>query len=449
MSAEPTTDEIPSHRTDSTIGRRIAVVGAAAVVLTAAVVTGWVALGGSDDSRTVAVVNDDDGTMLDGKELRAGDALAESLGRSEHFDFRVVEHADGDYFATLTVPHDFSESVASMFGNDPRQASIDLEVAGADSAASAELTREVSAQVSAGGIRNVLDTTSAARRSIDRNLTTAQILVAGTTAAEKSIDRVESGADTLLPYLATARSGAVELMSVADQVSGVVNQASASAEELAARADSLGLTLGEASASSAELKNRIDTVQSALVGVPVSQQVKDQLAGVSADLGALDEQLNALPALLGGTVGTDTQLGDLVRTAVGQLSGASDQLSSAAGQLNDGLIPIADQAPQMLGEVTDQITQGFSTLKGIATSLVTGLDGARAEIPALTTPQQVQLTSVLSDPVAVQQSAASAGIGNRTLVLVFGATTVLLGGALLMQTAAPLRRDAAARKKAS
>jgi len=56
----------------------------------------------------------------------------------------------------------------------------------------------------------------------------------------------------------------------------------------------------------------------------------------------------------------------------------------------------------------------------------------------MTTPQQVQLTSVLSDPVAVNQTSASSGdSGTRTLALVFGATTVLLGGALLTRTAAP------------
>lgn len=440
MSAENTTEN--SHRRPSRLGRRLAVGGVAAIVAAAVAGIGFVIFaGGADTSNTVAIVNADAGTTLDGKELRAGDTLVDTLGKNEDFDFQVVDNPGGNYFATLTVPEDFSETVASMFGMDPRQASVDLEVKGSDSEKSAELTRAVSAQVGADGIKGLLAQTSAARRSIDQNLTTAQILVAGTNEAGKSIDQVKAGAGTLLPYLETARSGALELMSVADQVSGVVDQASGSAEELATRADSLGLTLGEASSSTAELKTRIDTLQTALNGLPIPPDVTAQLAGVSSDLGALNAQLGTVPALLGGSVGPDTDLGDLVRTAVGQLQGASDQLSSAAGQLNDGLIPIADQAPQMLGDVTDQITQGFTTLQGIAKSLVTGLDGAKSGIPAMTTPQQVQLTSVLSDPVAVNQTTAGSGdSGTRTLALVFGATTVLLGGALLTRTAAPLVR---------
>jgi putative membrane protein len=106
------------------------------------------------------------------------------------------------------------------------------------------------------------------------------------------------------------------------------------------------------------------------------------------------------------------------------------------------LIPIADQAPQMLDDVTAQITQGFGTLKSVATSLVTGLDTAKSGLPAMTTPQQVQLMSVLSDPVAVNQtSGAASGSDSRTIALVFGAATALLAGALLMQTAAPLVQE--------
>ncbi|WP_094270690.1 YhgE/Pip domain-containing protein [Rhodococcus sp. OK302] len=441
MSAEHSTE--PAHSQPSSMGRRLAVGGLAAVVLGAVVGTGWVWFtGGENNSRTVAIVNADAGTMLDGKELRAGDTLVETLGKSEDFDFQVVDSPGGNYFATLTVPEDFSESVASMFGTDPRQASVDLEVQGSDSAKSAELSRAVSAQVGADGIKGLMAQTSAARRAFDQNLTTAQMLVAGTSGAEKSIDQVKASADTLLPYLETARSGALELSSVASQVSGVVDEASGAAEELATRADSLGMTLGEATSSTADLKARIDSLQNALTGLPVPPDVTTQLAGVSSDLGALNAQLSAVPGMLGGSVGPDTALGDLVRNAVGQLQGASDQLSSASGQLNDGLIPIADQAPQMLAGVTDQITQGFGTLKSVATSLVTGLDTAKAGLPAMTTPQQVKLTSVLSDPVAVNQTATTTGgTDSRTIALIFGTMTALLGGALLIQTAAPLVQE--------
>lgn len=396
--------------------------------------------GGESASRTVAIVNADAGTVLDGEELRAGDTLVDTLDKSEDFDFQVVEQpTDGNYFATLTVPEDFSESVASMFGAAPRQASVDLEVRGADGARAVDLTRAVSAQVSADGIKGLMAQTSAARRAFDQNLTTAQMLVAGTSGAEKSIDEVKAGADTLLPYLETARSGALELSSVAGQVSGVVDEASGAAEELATRADSLGMTLGEATSSTADLKARIDALQGAVNGLPVPADVSAQLAGVSSDLGALNVQLGAVPSMLGGSVGPDTALGDLVRSAVGQLQGASDQLSAASGQLSDGLIPIADQAPQMLADVTDQITQGFGTLKSVATSLVSGLDTAKSGLPALTTPQQVALTSVLSDPVSVNQITTSGGgSDSRTITLIFGAMTALLGGALLTQTAAPL-----------
>ncbi|GAA3159562.1 hypothetical protein GCM10020255_041940 [Rhodococcus baikonurensis] len=126
----------------------------AAIVAAAVAGIGFVIFaGGADTSNTVAIVNADAGTTLDGKELRAGETLVDTLGKNEDFDFQVVDNPDGNYFATLTVPEDFSETVASMFGMDPRQASVDLEVKGSDSEKSAELTRAVSAQVGADGIK--------------------------------------------------------------------------------------------------------------------------------------------------------------------------------------------------------------------------------------------------------------------------------------------------------
>lgn len=106
----------------------------AAIVAAAVAGIGFVIFaGGADTSNTVAIVNADAGTTLDGKELRAGETLVDTLGKNEDFDFQVVDNPGGNYFATLTVPEDFSETVASMFGMDPRQASVDLEVKGSDS----------------------------------------------------------------------------------------------------------------------------------------------------------------------------------------------------------------------------------------------------------------------------------------------------------------------------
>lgn len=107
MSAENTTEN--SHRRPSRLGRRLAVGGVAASVAAAVAGIGFVIFaGGADTSNTVAIVNADAGTTLDGKELRAGDTLVDTLGKNEDFDFQVVDNPGGNYFATLTVPEDFS-----------------------------------------------------------------------------------------------------------------------------------------------------------------------------------------------------------------------------------------------------------------------------------------------------------------------------------------------------
>ncbi|WP_424809332.1 hypothetical protein [Rhodococcus sp. 27YEA15] len=440
---------VTTHRRRSGRGRRFAVGGAALVLAAAVAAVAVVFVGGrSDSSRTVAIVNSDAGAEMGGKQLRAGDALVDTLRGNSDYDFDVLDAPGADKLATLTIPADFSEAVASMLGSDPRQAVVDLDVHGSDPDVAAQLSKVVSAEVGAGGVKGLLDKSSATRTLVDGNLTTAQILVAGTGVAKNSIGQITAGADKLLPYLETARSGSEQLTDVANEVSAMVAQVAGPAQELATRADSLGLTLGEVSSTTAELKNTVDSLQTAMAGLPVPPEIGAQLTSVSSDLAALNTQLGGVPGLVGGGVGEQTEIGDVVRSAVGLLESASGQLTSAAGQLADGIIPIADQAPELLGSVTAQISQGFTTLDGLANSLVTGLNGTKTSLGAMTTPQQVQLASVLSDPVLVNRSASGGGVADDwNWALIFGIATVVLGIALLTQTAAPLFRSAAVAKK--
>lgn len=79
----------------------------------------------------VALVNSDHGTVVDGKPLNAGDQVAQGLMDSGELDFHEVTAyeastgvADGRYYFSVTLPGDFSQSVASPTGPDPQKARI-------------------------------------------------------------------------------------------------------------------------------------------------------------------------------------------------------------------------------------------------------------------------------------------------------------------------------------
>ena len=409
----------------------------AGLVLASAGGLGYVFLGDSAaDSGTVAIVNTDAGATVDGKPVRASDTLIEKLEANEAFDWKVVDAdaaADGDWFATVTVPEDFSEAVSSVWGAKPRQATLDLDVAGSDTGASEELSGVVSSQIGADGITDLLADMSSSRTRFQQAGMTAGFLAAGTAAADDAAQQLTEGADTLLPYLEKARSGSVQLLGVADQVAGVVDQTSGTADDLADRLSALGLTLGEANDSATRMRTGIDEAIRVLDATPVASDVVPSLRQVSADLDLFSAQLGSVPGLLGGGVGPDTDLGELVRVAMGQLTDASNQLSSGARQLNDGIVPIADQAPEMLEGATSQIVDGFAKLKTLSGQLSTDLNNGVAAMPVRTAAQQNQLATVLAEPVAVTRtlSAPSPILTAEHLAVGFGITTVLLAGAVV------------------
>ncbi|WP_072691133.1 YhgE/Pip domain-containing protein [Rhodococcus marinonascens] len=415
---------------------RIAAAALSGLVVASAAGLGYVFLGGGKvDSRTVAIVNTDAGTTVDGKSVRASDKLIEQLEANESFDWRVVDAgtASGDsYFATVTVPEDFSAAVSSIWSTTPRQATLDVDVEGTDSDASDELSGIVSSRISADGIADLLADASSSRMTFQRAGVAAGFLAAGTSAADSAVQQLTEGADTLLPYLETARSGAVELQEVADQIEGVVGETSGNVDDLAGRLSGLGLTLGQANDSATEMQTSVDDAIRLLSATPLAPPVVPSLQQVSDDLGLLSSQLGSVPALLGGEVGPGTDLGELVRVAMGQLTGASNQLSSAAQQLNDGIVPIADQAPELLDGATSQIVDGFAALKTLSGQVSTDLNEGVAAMPARSSAQQTQLATVLAEPVAVTRtfSAPTPILTAEHLAIGFGITTVLLAGAV-------------------
>ncbi|MDT2004637.1 hypothetical protein FXW78_07650 [Rhodococcus opacus] len=441
MTSERARNSANHARTESTrkvLGsRRLAAAALSGLVLASVAGLGYVFLGdGAADSRTVAIVNSDAGATVDGKPVRASDTLIEKLEANEAFDWQVVDAgaaAGDDWVATVTVPEDFSEAVSSVWGAKPRQAILDVDVAGSDSTAAEELSGVVSSQIGADGITDLLADVSSSRTRFQQAGMTAGFLAAGTAAADDAAQQLTEGADTLLPYLETARAGSVQLLGVADQVAGVVGETSGTANDLADRLSALGLTLGEANDSATQMRTRIDDAIRVLDATPVAPDVVPSLRQVSADLGLLSSQLGSVPGLLGGQVGPDTDLGELVRVAMGQLTDASAQLSSGARQLNDGIVPIADQAPEMLEGATTQIVDGFTKLKTLSGQLSTDLNNGAAAMPVRTAAQQNQLATVLAQPVAVTRtlSAPAPILTAEHLAVGFGITTVLLAGAVV------------------
>ncbi|QNG20875.1 hypothetical protein G4H71_09360 [Rhodococcus triatomae] len=390
------------------------------------------------DARTVAIVDRDDGWELDGETLRAGEALVASLAEDETSGWTVVPAGD-DASATVTVPADFSESVASLWGPEPRQARLDLQLHTDDAGAAGELSSLLSSRIGADGIGDLLTDTATARTRFQQAGATAGLLTAGTKAAADAAGDLTGSADELLPLLETARSGATELLDVSRTVSGAVGQASGPAEDAAARLDTLGLTLGDVTEGADRAALTLDRLLP--VVEPLAPEAAESLGQASADLTAVSTQLAALPGMLGGSVDQTSELGELVRVALGQVSDASAQLSSAAQQLDAGIGPLAEQAPTMLAEVTGQITAGFDQLNALSGQVSSGIGQGMEGLPVRSPAQQEQLSTVLAAPVELAATSPEPLLTPQRTTAVLAGTTIVLAAVVGWMGLQLRRRD--------
>ncbi|MGX7759281.1 YhgE/Pip family protein [Streptomyces angustmyceticus] len=120
------------------------------------------------DKIPVALVNDDRGATSGGKQIHAGDDLAENLKDSKKFHWEDVSAADaakgvenGTYYLSLTVPDDFSKRIVSSAGKTPQTGALKVRTNDANNYVVGSISKtvfsEVRAKTSATSARAMLD----------------------------------------------------------------------------------------------------------------------------------------------------------------------------------------------------------------------------------------------------------------------------------------------------
>ncbi len=83
----------------------------------------------------IAVVNEDTGTTVRGENVNVGNEVVNNLKTNKNFSWIFSSHEqaidqlqNGDYFAVIIVPNDFSQKLTSILSNQPTKARIDYYV---------------------------------------------------------------------------------------------------------------------------------------------------------------------------------------------------------------------------------------------------------------------------------------------------------------------------------
>ncbi|MFF3545581.1 YhgE/Pip family protein [Streptomyces platensis] len=243
------------------------------------------------DKIPVALVNDDRGATTGGKEIHAGDDLAENLKDSKKFHWEDVSSADaakgvenGTYYLSLTVPKDFSERIASSSGKTPQTGALQVRTNDANNYVVGSISKtvfsEVRAKTSATSSRAMLD----------------KIFISFSDLHDKTAEAAD-GAGKLDDGLGTAKDKTGELADGLGKLDKGADRISKGAAEAATKARQLSLGARKVSDGTQQLADKVHGI--ARKDLPYLREHGREIgqwAQVVADLSQkLDEDLGRLP----------------------------------------------------------------------------------------------------------------------------------------------------------
>ena len=83
----------------------------------------------------IAVSNEDAGANLRGKDINIGKEVVDSLKKDKNFNWKFVDEKQavygverGDYYASITIPKDFSEKITTVISDNPKKPELDYFV---------------------------------------------------------------------------------------------------------------------------------------------------------------------------------------------------------------------------------------------------------------------------------------------------------------------------------
>jgi putative membrane protein len=404
----------------------------------------------------VALVNEDTGTVVDGKKLDAGAQVADALidsGQLQLHRVSAAEAADGvasgEYYFSVTLPQDFSADIASPSSDSPQQARIDFKFNDANNYlgsiigqnAAREVINQVNSKIGEQTLGTVLTGLTDAGEGLVKAADGAQQLAAGNAEANDGAQRLASGADELTAGLVVARDGSAQLMAGTRQLATKVDSATGPLLEMLDRVSGLqldpnevGLLAQRLSAAVRSTTDRvaalnIDQVQAAAIvdqalGLlqtnpdPTVRHAGDVLAGAQRLLRAngIDPATDdGLIRLRDSASRLEGELGDPnsklrvfitraldggLRSDVATLRDGVDRLDTGAHQLNSGLVQLATGGGQ-LSSGADQLVDGTQKLADGSAELASKLKEGSAQVPSWTPQQRTDVARTLAAPVAL------------------------------------------------
>ncbi len=337
------------------------------------------------DTLPVAIVNLDQGAIMEGKEFHVGDEFVQKIKETDGFDWRFVdqqEAMDGlrnnRYYIGLEIPEDFSQkatdvlneqSVAAMFHFYPNE-SYNFLSSQIGKTAVDRMKVEISQQLTKTYTQTIFTTFNKLSDGLVQAADGAKKLSEGSITVNDGLVQVNSNLGKLMEGTLPIRNGIIDLNHGAQQLNNGLNQLQISSGQLAGGLTELSsahkqLVLGsaQADASITKLNNGLTAAEKA------TNELKQGADGLSVGLEkwaaahpdlAKDESLQQL-------IGASKQ----VASGTDLLAASSKQLADGSSQLYVGSKTLA-QGMTTFGEKLDQAQAGGTALAAGTQSAVSG-----------------------------------------------------------------------------
>ena len=364
--------------------------------------------------------------------------------------------ANGDYYAVVTIPRDFSRTLSRMSGDDPTRAGITLQTNDASSAVIGEASKQVAAiatdrlghTITSTYLQGVSEQTGQLKGRLREAADGAGKLADGTTRLGGGARRLDGGASTLASGLGQLAGGADRLSTGSRRLAAGTTRLHRGTGRLA---DGLGTLSRRTDPLPRQTRRLADGAAQVSRGVgPYTELVKGwaQVCTTNPTVAATNARLCAGTIRAAGVGGRNADRlasgarrladgADQLADATPRLTSAIDQaadgaskldsgtarLSSGAGRLADGAARLADGAGKAstgagrLADGSDQLADGTGQLSSGSDRLASGLRRGAEAIPTSSKDQAKKQSSVVADPVAASASSLNRAPDSTTLLL--------------------------------
>jgi len=340
---------------------------------------------GQLDKLPVAVVNLDEGAIIDNEPLHVGDDFIDELkdGKELNFHFVSAKTAEkglsaGDYYMVITIPKNFSQNVTTLMEETPKTAKLSYEINSGKNFVASQITttavEKMKTKINASITKFYSESVLTKFQDASTGFATA-----GTGAAKlsKGASDIQSGSDKLAAGMQSVDEGAQKLKTGSSNLSAGQESLSNGAQGLITGSDSLSSGLQQLTGAQHSLQSGMEQMGQSMTDWSTKNkalvQGQQQAATTANNLSEqLTQYINAHPEIKQDpALQQIIALAETLSATETTLTTEQQQVAAAANSLATGQAALQSNM-QTFGSKMTEATDGAQQLQQGAAAFASG-----------------------------------------------------------------------------